>query len=323
MIDAPAKEFAEQVQRSIGGPIQSMRRELRVLCPVHEADGSSHHPSLAVWARPEGGVAFNCMAVCPWGDVRKALAARGIVVPRAERQCGREEEGARKAERRRQARALWDAATPLTDGDPSMLYLGRRRIVPQDREMLCFRTIRRSPEVERGLATAEVALPVGWPIDGALFAQAVARPAGWLGNDRWPVIGLQLTFLSADGIALRRDGKTVRRIVGSRRGGGVVIGKARSVAVIGEGVETTWSAMRLLGGDFGIATIGALDQLDVPSFVDHVVISVDGDMAGEAAAARARQRWQSARRTVTLKQWGTTIDANDVLIQGGHGNAGR
>jgi len=43
------------------------------LCPVHEADGNGHRPSLSIGQGDDGRVLLNCMAGCATGDVVKAL----------------------------------------------------------------------------------------------------------------------------------------------------------------------------------------------------------------------------------------------------------
>jgi hypothetical protein len=318
--------FAERIQRSIGGPIERKRNEFRVLCPEHEADGRSHRPSLAIWDAC-GRVAFKCMSVCPWPDVRKALSKRGIAIPgapsSADRRHSAAEQEAHRAAQREIAWALLEQGAPLVPGDPAWRYLAGRSIPLQDHELADFRMIRRSPGVERLLAKAMGKLPPDWHGNGSLFAAPIVETSRWRDN-AWQEIGVQLTFLNADGVVLKERGKTTRRTIGQRSGAGVVVGKYCATVLVGEGTETVLSAMSFLELPFGIATLGALDQLHLPAFCTHVVISVDADDAGEEAAERARKRWQCKRRTVTLQRWGergSGVDANDVLLAGYRGCA--
>ena len=51
---------------------------IRALCPVHEADGKRHRPSLSVFSRRDGGAGLVCWGGCPSRDVWRALGGAGV-----------------------------------------------------------------------------------------------------------------------------------------------------------------------------------------------------------------------------------------------------
>ena len=70
---------AKQLARALGN--SSTRREgaeWRTLCPVHEADGGAHNPSLSIGDR-NGALVWTCRVGCDKGAVTAAIRERGLL----------------------------------------------------------------------------------------------------------------------------------------------------------------------------------------------------------------------------------------------------
>jgi hypothetical protein len=136
------------------------------------------------------------------------------------------------------------------------------------------------------------------------------------------------TFLASDGRGKAPVEKPKLFPAGaSPAGGGVWFGAidpAREL-VIGEGIETTLSAMRLLGAGAGCAALSApgIRELILPESARRVVIFADRDRNGWGlgAASVAWLRWRIEGREVRIvlpERDGE--DANDILMRRrGHG----
>jgi hypothetical protein len=129
-----------------------------------------------------------------------------------------------------------------------------------------------------------------------------------------------------------------RRTVGACQGGGVWFGtvKPDAVLVVGEGIETTLSAMILLGATAGVATLGTegLKALVLPQAARKVVIAADNDEPqfhkvtgkklpdGMDAAKATRRLWleEDPTRDVDIKMapGPAPRDWNDVLMETCH-----
>ncbi len=85
--------------------------------------------------------------------------------------------------------------------------------------------------------------------------------------------------------------------------------------VVGEGIETSASAGRLIGAPVWAAlSAGNLARgLVLPPEVRRVVIALDPDTPGERAARDAAARWAAEGRTVQLARPAGPRDFNDLL----------
>jgi hypothetical protein len=154
----------------------------------------------------------------------------------------------------------------------------------------------------------------------------------WPTQMRWPAIvalvrlhnGAELcshqTFLKPDGSGkapaekprlFPRGGKT--------DGGGVWFGAPdpEREFLVAEGIESTLSAMRLLGLEAGCAALsdGGITRLLLPHELRRVRIFADNDELGQglAAAYEARRRWKGEGRIVAISQANEIgQDANDI-----------
>lgn len=129
-------------------------------------------------------------------------------------------------------------------------------------------------------------------------------------------VGVHRTFLAPDG-----NGKA--RVTPDRASLGPIWGAAIRLAdataegavVIGEGIETAASAGRLINlPAWAAISAGNMGRgLVLPPSVRRVVIAVDPDPPGEAAAREAADRWRRAGLVVQLARPTGRGDFNDLL----------
>src|SRR5262249_50033869 len=131
-----------------------------------------------------------------------------------------------------------------------------------------------------------------------------------------------------------------RRTVGMCQGGAVWFGTVTPDAdlVVGEGIETTLSAMILWGAQAGAATLGTsgLQSLVLPQAARRVIIAADNDVPapgnkkigmGLEAARKAKRLWLAEDPTVRVeirmapapRPGEHKRDWNDVLMEASHG----
>lgn len=120
------------------------------------------------------------------------------------------------------------------------------------------------------------------------------------GVDGGPV-GIHRTYLRRDGSG-KADIEPPRAALGPVRGGAVRLDPAAPEITIGEGVESSASAGRMLhlpawaaisAGNMGLA-------LDLPAQVRSVAVAADPDPPGRRAAAAAWRRWTREGRRVRI-----------------------
>jgi putative DNA primase/helicase len=133
------------------------------------------------------------------------------------------------------------------------------------------------------------------------------------------IVGITRTFLAPDGSG-KAPVEPARAFSGPIGGGGVWLSIAGSTdwTVIGEGIESTLSAMALWGCGAGIAALsaGGIRGLILAPATSRIIIAVDNDenRAGQDGALDAFYRWQAEGRTVRVGMPPTPgHDFNDVL----------
>jgi phage/plasmid primase-like uncharacterized protein len=144
-------------------------------------------------------------------------------------------------------------------------------------------------------------------------------------------IGVTATFVTADG--RKAFPEDPRRFHGSRVGGGVWLFPkilahdelADEEVAVGEGVESTMSALRMWGLRCGIAALCAsgIERLVLPPAIRRVRIASDNDLneAGQDAAVEAAGRWRHEGRQVRVTLPGRLpdgadgFDFNDLLVR--------
>jgi putative DNA primase/helicase len=199
-------------------------------------------------------------------------------------------------ERRAVARQIWHAAYDFF-GSPSQLYLENRGI-----------------EISPNLDEA-IRFHPGLRFGDAVYPAMVAAITDIHSDE---LIGVHLTAIDKDGHPIKVEGKTLRRIRGSKKGGCIKLSPDYEVIrglLIGEGIETTLSAMAIEQAQgWCVLDAGELRSFPVLAGIECLTIAVDADQAGIQAAKETTARWIAARREVIRlvpKQSGT--DFNDII----------
>jgi hypothetical protein len=131
-----------------------------------------------------------------------------------------------------------------------------------------------------------------------------------------------MTFLKPDGSGKAPLGEKARLFAAGGRtlGGGVWFGGPEPLQefIVGEGIESTLSAMRILGASAGCAALsaGGIRRLILPPHARRVRVFADHDELGQglAAAADSCRRWRAEGREVAVSIADRVgEDANDVL----------
>ena len=191
------------------------------------------------------------------------------------------------------AMAVWNGAVPAI-GTPADAYLARRALP--------------------GLAASA---SLRWRPD-------VAHPSG--GGVRHPAMLALVVDVTGAPIAIHRtyidrDGRKaalspIKASKGPIAGGAIRLDPVAAELVIGEGVETSASAGRLLGlPAWASVAAGNLERsLQLPPEVRSIVVASDPDPAGRAAADGAAKRWRAEGRRVRIAIPDTPpMDFNDIL----------
>jgi len=130
------------------------------------------------------------------------------------------------------------------------------------------------------------------------------------------IVGIHRTFLAPDGRG-KAGVSPDRASLGPVWGGAIRLAApdVQGAIVIGEGIESSASAGRLMGlPAWAAISAGNLGRgLILPPEVRRVVIAVDPDPPGEAAARDAADRWQGLGVVVQLARPVGEGDFNDVL----------
>ncbi len=221
-----------------------------------------------------------------------ARLAGGEHVQAAERQPGKPEPTA--AERTARALRWWDGAPHDATGTPADLYLTGRGLVG----LAASPAIRYRPDVAHPAERARR------PAMLALVQDVTGAP-----------IAVHRTYLTRSG--RKADAVPVKASVGPIFGGAIRLDAAAAEMVVGEGIETSASAGRLLGlpAWAAIAAGNLAQALQLPALVRSVVIAADADGPGRKAAQDAAARWRAEGRRVRIATPDTPgADFNDVLM---------
>lgn len=129
--------------------------------------------------------------------------------------------------------------------------------------------------------------------------------------------GLHRTFLEYGGKA-KAAVEPNKMTLGPIGGGAIRLGPIAEHLLVGEGIETTLSAMQATktSGWSAISAVG-MRSLLLPAEVRSVILLVDGDQAGLAAASSAARRWRGEGRRVRLAKAPPGRDFNDLLMEAG------
>ncbi|MDA8250526.1 MAG: toprim domain-containing protein, partial [Rhodospirillales bacterium] len=138
----------------------------------------------------------------------------------------------------------------------------------------------------------------------ALVADATGQP-----------LAVHRTYLRADGSG-KASVEPQKATLGPVWGGAIRLDPVAPEMVIGEGIETSASAGRLLGlPAWAAISAGNLGSgLVLPADVRSVIVAADADEPGERAAREAALRWSAEGRTVRIARPDHAgQDFNDVL----------
>jgi Toprim domain len=155
------------------------------------------------------------------------------------------------------------------------------------------------------------------------------HPSLWHSGDKanWPgmvaeradvegyVFAIHRTYIAHDGRG-KANVDPVRMDLGRCEGSAIRLAPIADEMMIGEGIETTLSAMqmyRLPGWAAGSAPM--LRKLSLPAAVRSVILLVDNDSAGENASWEAAQRWLGEGRRVRIARSKAGNDFNDWLME--------
>ncbi len=262
-------------------------------CPAH----TDTNPSLSIHVSTDHKLLLHCHAGCGQTRVIDALRSLGIW---HDKQVHRE----------------------AADPEPSSLgTLPSRRLDQPFDPLYTWQTARSAcgTLAERYLRGRSITLPV--PASLRFRPRLRHRSGGY-----WPAmiacvthgrvghsIGIHRTFLAPDG-----SGKAPvphpKMMLGPCAGGVARLGPETHPLLIGEGIETCLSAIQATGlTAWAALSSSGLRSLDLPPSVQKVVILVDADAAGEAAAHAAAERWVRQGVAVSLARPPKGLDFNDLI----------
>jgi hypothetical protein len=288
-------------------------------CPTH----LDVRPSLSVGVK-NGKVLIHCYAHCPQDKVIDTL--KGLGLWRSDTSPAR-----RLLDRIKRARER-KSALHACDRDQ-----GRELIDPSCDPL---RSWRNSYVVFRGTWAEIYHSRRALDLTDAEISQLHTHPGlfHWPSRSRWPAViwlvrkwdGFRLADLTVTQTFLAHYGATKAPVPKARLfpagvspvGGGVWFGEPdpEREFVVAEGVESTLSAMRLLGAENGCAALSTLGirELILPPAARRVCIFADRDPNGQGleAARAAWRRWPVEGREVRVAMpnvigW----DANNILMR--------
>ena len=264
-------------------------------CPAHD----DTKPSLSICETKTGKVLFYCHAGCSQIEVLGALRNKGI----------------------------WGSGYPIGNNCKSGIdWAERTRATHETRDrttsaLAIWRSSVPAQEtgVETYLRSRGIQLPVPTNIR---FHPGLKHPAG----GTWPamvalvtdgidgkLLAVHRTFLAVD-CKGKAPVSSAKMMLGPCRGGVVRLTEPRNPLLVGEGIETSLTAMQETGHAAwaGLSTSG-LRTLELPPLVQEIIILADGDRPGEAAAQVCGQRWKRQGRRVRIARPPLGFDFNDML----------
>jgi putative DNA primase/helicase len=267
-------------------------------CPAHD----DHDPSLRITER-DGKVLLKCWSGCPQDAVIDALKRRNLWNGKATWGRPKKKDPSAESDKPRDPMKPWRNAAPFVRGSVADRYFKFRGIELTDDEASSLR------------------------VTSSLWH--------WLSQTYWPAMlarvtlhnGIDLTthqtFIKPDGSGKAPiDKPRLFAAGGETAGGGVWFGIARPELefIVGEGIESTLSEMRLRGATAGCAALSetGIRRLILPPAAQRVHISADHDHCGQgiAAARAAARRWRAEGRKVAASMAPKVgEDANDLLLK--------
>ncbi len=283
---APASQIAATL-----GLRRSRPGEWRGTCPACGYAGAAvldeRHGRPLLWCA-------SCQNSAALAAALRAAAGGSLPSPRPARIPRLER--ADRAARIERARAIWSGAERIEQETPAAKYLELRRISHvMGSAALRWRSDTPHPSGGRHLAL-------------------IAAITGADGD----FIGIQRIFLDRDGN--KANIEPVKASLGVIAGGAVRLQDCSTELVVAEGVETAAAAGVLLKmPSWSAISCGNMARsLALPASVRSVVIAVDNDAPGQAAAREAWRRWTRAGRAVRFfKPIAVGADAADIIATRG------
>ena len=245
----------------------------RALCPC--CGGNKSNLPLSIIQASDGGVRLHCFKGCAFQQVRSAAGLEDDA-GQAIQPASREDIARREAQQAAQldavslkARSIWDDTAP-GGGTLVETYLRSRAITLPVPPTLHFTASCWHSDARRSMP-AMVALVEG----GERF-------------------GIHRTYLQDDG-----GGKASvlpdKMNLGSATGGYVLLTPPADVLLVGEGIESTLSALQLMQADAAdrLAAAAALstsgmDNMVAPSWAKKLIVAMDNDEQGQGQRAASR-----------------------------------
>jgi len=191
------------------------------------------------------------------------------------------------------ARTLWDAARPHP-GTPVDHYLAVRGLSGVQSAELRFHPDARHP-------------------GGSRMPAMIAAIRDTLSGE---VQAVHRTYLRPGGGG-KAAMEPAKASLGPVTGGAVILDAINPGVplVIGEGIETSLSAARMIGGAAWCAvSAGNLIKLRLPDHAQDVIVAADADAPGQRAAEVTARRWQAEGRRVRIATPDRSgLDFNDLL----------
>jgi hypothetical protein len=291
---------AAEIAAALGG-VHRSAGWWRCRCPVHDSRGAT----LAL-RDGERGLIVKCWAGCDPRDVLAEVARLGLL----------------------------DVHDPDTPAVPEQIE-GRRERDHADRQRRTANAL--DLFFNQSRPARDTLVHRYWRCRGLDYEipETIRASSGWLfhreSGERRPAmlslvehvehgpVAVHCTYLAIDG-SCKATIDPNKRIFGPVGGAAVRLGPARVAQwlVIGEGIESTASAMQLSGLSSGWAALSAsgLRNLVLPPEAQLIVIACDNDEngVGQAAARDAAWLWTEQGRTVRVKMPPKPdTDFNDIL----------
>ena len=265
-------------------------------CPVCQPERRRDQNALTLSDAPDQRLLLNCKkSGCSFADLLAALGltsgdfARPDPTDTAKREAERRTEAAKKSG---QAEAVWREAVPI-GGTLAEAYLLGRGITCALPETLRFHA-------------------ACWHASGHRLPGMVARVEGC------DLSAVHITYLRPDGSG-KAEVDPPKAMLGGVNGGAVRLTQAKGPLVVAEGIETALSlACGLLGGPAAIwaaLCTSGLRSLRLPASPGALVIALDGDEPGRAAARNLAERAYRLGWKVSLLPAPNGLDWNDVLTR--------
>lgn len=259
-------------------------------CPAHD----DKHPSLSI-SDKNGKALFYCHAGCSQRDVIDALKMRGLwEYQQDDFKHSRKTHTELTPEQKKElALKIWEEADSAKNTLVETYLASRGLTIPVPSSLRFHPDLKHFPSGKT------------YPCMMALITHGI---------DGTPM-AIQRTYLAGDG-----KGKATiepnRMMLGFSRGGVIRFGEPDGILMVGEGIETSLSAMAATGHPTwaGMSTSG-LTALDLPQSVKKVIVLADGDDRGESAAQKCARRWTQQGRKISIARPPKGKDFNDLLVE--------